>query len=77
MFDLTTILTLIAPAFIALLACRLFLRALGRAEASRRADRPLAPPARIVLDPAATTFVAVDPVVTTLAAEDTRERSVA
>jgi hypothetical protein len=77
MFDLTTILTLIAPAFIALLACRLFLRALGRAEASRRADRPVAQPARIVLDPAATTFAAVDPIATALAADDPRERSVA
>jgi hypothetical protein len=67
MFDLATILTLIAPAFIALLACGLFLRAMGRAEAGRRADRPAPQPTQIVLDPGPTA----------LAADHTRERSVA
>jgi len=65
MFDLMTILTLLAPAIIAPLACRFILRAIGRAEADRR-PAP-APPTQIVLDSSAAP----------LAAEHTRARNVA
>ena len=75
MFDLTTLLTLIAPAIVALVACRVFLYVLARAEASRRAARPAAQPAQIVLDPSPAQIV-LDPNPANLA-EPVRERSVA
>ena len=50
MFNFMTILTLLAPAVIAPLGCVVFLRAIGRAEASRRATRAPAPSAQIKLD---------------------------
>ena len=63
MFDLTTILTLIAPAVIAPIACLLLLRAIGRAEAKRRATPAPAQPqirldTQIVLDSATAPLVA-------------------
>lgn len=51
MFDLTTILTLLAPAVIAPLGCLVFLKAIARAETARR-ETP-APHASIVRESAA------------------------
>jgi hypothetical protein len=62
---LTTILSLIAPAVVAPLACLGCLRAIRHAESTRRPNRAPAP--HIVLDSAASP----------LAAEPVRERSVA
>jgi hypothetical protein len=67
MFDLLTILTLLAPAVLAPPACLMLVRAIGRAEASREAPPVPARPAQIVLDAAAAPVVA----------ERVRERSVA
>lgn len=63
---LTTILSLIAPAIVAPLACVGCLRAIRRAESARRPSHS-APAPHIVLDPPATP----------LAADHVRERSVA
>lgn len=52
MFDLTTILTLLAPAVIAPLGCLVLLKAIARAETARR-EEPAPPPASIVREPTA------------------------
>jgi hypothetical protein len=51
MFTFMTIITLLAPAVLAPLGCLVLLRAIGHAEASRRASRISAPSAQITLDP--------------------------
>jgi hypothetical protein len=67
MFDLMTIITLVAPAIIVPIACLSVLRIMGRAETTGRASRSSASAARIVLDSATAP----------VAAEHARERSAA
>jgi hypothetical protein len=82
MFDLPTILTLLAPAVLAPLACLLLLRAIGRADEARRARpasveavQPAGEPARAARPAPAPATGA--PVVAAAAAAAARERSVA
>jgi hypothetical protein len=53
MFDIATIITLIAPAVVAPLGCVIVVRAIERAEATRRRARPPAPAILLDSSPAA------------------------